>query len=995
MAHSMPVDQASGGAAAPGTATATFLMTDIVGSTRLWEQEHAAMTAALAAHDAILHDAVVSRGGLVIKTTGDGLLARFDDAAQAVGAANDGQLAVAARHWELGRPLRVRMAVHSGGAQSRDGDYFGPALNRVARLLALGHGGQVLLSGVAAVLAGDRLGPALGLRDLGEHRLRDLDQPEHVYQLTAPGLQPDFPPLRSAGAGQTNLPVQLTSFVGRQRELASITALLGAGRLVTLIGTGGTGKSRLMLQVASGMAGRHRDGAWFVELAPISDPTLVAQEVARALGVRDEPGRPLEATLVDYLRFKDALLLVDNCEHLISPVADLLHQLLSACPSIVLLASSREALGIDGEAVFQVPSLSVPPPLDELVAGHVEGPGTAAGAGRLDAVMATEAGRLFVERATAAAPDFALTAENAAAVAAICRRLDGIPLAIELAAARVTVLSPQEIATRLGDRFRLLTGGRRTAMPRQQTLQALIDWSWDLLGESDRRLLRRLSVFAGGWTLDAAAAVTAGEPGDVGGSGAPDAMIETLDGLDRLVARSLLALERGTVSRYRMLETIRQYARDRLVESGESPELRGRHLAWFVRLGREAAPALRGPRMVEWLDRLDADADNLRAAAEWAFEAEPEAALHLCVAMELYWSHRAGSQEGVERMRAAVDTLHRLPPALPEACRERDILAAHVLAAAAQAGTTMGEAGLTSAWATEALAIARETGDPGALISALMANGVSSAFTVRPDATQAFAEEAVHLAAEHGDWYALAIVDSGMGLSTWMTDPKRAEEWFAASAEHASRSGNPFVIAFALQSRGRVLSWMGRVDEARPLFLASYTIATEIGDRRLALAARSDLAHALRRVGALDEAAAIYAETLKGWEHLGNRGAIAHQLESVAYLTLDRGNAVAAAELLGAAEVLRAASGSGMLEFERADHEQAVARLREMLDAAAFDAARRRGSRLNQEQAVARAIDATKEPAVLGGGATAAPPLALSSGGANGPSAGTVGPAAP
>ena len=949
MTDGLEMNRPAATAATPVMGTATFLMTDIAGSTRLWEQESEAMPVALAAHDAILRSSVERFGGTVVKTTGDGILARFDESSDAVAAAVESQCALHARRWELAAPLRVRAALHSGSAQAREGDYFGPALNRVARLLALGHGGQVLLSGVAAALAGDRLGPGAALRDLGEHRLRDLEQAERVFQLTVPDLPSEFPPLRSSLSGLTNLPTQLTSFVGRARELGAVSGLLGSNRLVTLIGVGGTGKTRLMLQVATAAAARYRDGAWLVELAPISDADLVVLEVARALGVREEPGRPVLASVVDFLRFKELLLLIDNCEHVISAVADLADGLLAACPALVVVATSREALGVAGESVFQVPSLAVPAVVGPSPEHGGVQASTAIDEASLRDLAGVDAVRLFVERASAGVPGFALTRGNASSVVEICRRLDGIPLAIELAAARVAVLSPQEIATRLGDRFRLLTGGRRTAVPRQQTLQALIDWSWDLLTDADRQLLRRLSVFLGGWTL-AAADATAGE-----GSG--DSTLDTLDGLECLAARSMISVDRGLVTRYGMLETIRQYARDRLLESGEGPAIRARHLGFFLAMVREAGPALRGPLMMESLERLDADADNLRASLDWASESDPEAALWFCAAMRHYWQLRSEGMEGVEQTGRAVRLLRALPPAPPETSRERAILTAEVLSTGSYVWGSLGAGGATTlSWARAALEIARGLGEPRTLLHAFEAHGLTEAFAGLMFGVEGVAEEAEQLAESPGDWAVVAYVHSGLGVAAAWAGQGVSDERFITATDAAMRSGNPAAIAFVALTWGRALGMAGRVDEARPYFHSAFTRFSEIGDRRLSLGARSDLAHALRRAGAFDEAEMIYRETIHGWERLGNRGAIAHQLESFAYLVLERGDAARTAELFAAADGLREASGAVMLAYERAEHDAAQARVEAILDPAGLEAARRRGRRLNAGEAVSRAI---------------------------------------
>jgi len=507
------------------SATFTFLFTDIEGSTQLWERHPQAMGAALARHDALLATAVAAHGGSVFQRTGDGCHAVFPSAVAGALAALAAQQALAAEGWAELAPdaLRVRMAVHAGQAATRDGDYFGPALNRAARLMAAAHGGQVLLSETAAGLARDEMPPGLSLRDLGEHRLKDLTRPEHIFQLAAPGLPADFPPLGVLGAAN-NLPVPLTSFIGRERELAEAQRLLASARLLTLTGPGGTGKTRLALQAAADALDQFPDGAWLVELAPLADPALVAGAAATTWDLREQPGRtPLDA-LLDYLRARHLLLILDNCEHLIEACADLAADLLRACPRLTILASSREPLGVPGETTYRVPSLAVP---DNECATPQR-------------LLQFDAARLFVERAQAAQPHFAPNRGNLAVIIQICRRLDGIPLAIELAAARVRLLSVEQIAARLDDRFRLLTGGSRTALPRQQTLRALIDWSYDLLPAPECAALRQLAVFAGGWTLEAAEAVLS----------SPD----VLDLLAQLVNKSLVYVdEAGAEPRYRLL----------------------------------------------------------------------------------------------------------------------------------------------------------------------------------------------------------------------------------------------------------------------------------------------------------------------------------------------------------------------------------------------------------------------------------------------------------
>ncbi len=519
--------------------TVTFLLTDIEGSTRLWEQHPNAMQSVLARHDNLMQNIIEGYGGHIVKMTGDGLHAVFAHARESIVATLACQQALLKEAWNgLSNPLRVRMALHTGESQLREGDYFGPTMNRTARLMSIAYGGQILVSSATAELVRDQLPTGVTLQDVGEHRLRDIARPQHVFQLIGPDLPTGFLPLRSLNSVPNNLTSPLTSFIGREREMADVAALLRKTRLLTLIGPGGTGKTRLSLEVAAEALDTFPDGVWFVELAPLSDLALVPQAVGSAWNLREQPGRSMVDTLVDYLRAKTLLLILDNCEHLVNACAELVTALLRACPKLKILPSSREALGISGETTYRVPSLS-------LFDGS--SPSTP------ETLLQSESARLFVERAKALEPHFILTAQNLHSVAQICQRLDGIPLALELAAARVRLLSVDQILARLDDRFRLLKDGSRTDLPRHQTLRALIDWSYDLLSETERSALAHLSVFAGGWLLEAAEAI-------LGPHG--------LDLLSSLADKSLVVIEESEndEKRYDLLETIRQYAREKLLE---------------------------------------------------------------------------------------------------------------------------------------------------------------------------------------------------------------------------------------------------------------------------------------------------------------------------------------------------------------------------------------------------------------------------------------------
>jgi predicted ATPase/class 3 adenylate cyclase len=589
------------------TGTVTFLFTDLVGSTRQWEEHPAEMHGALARHDELLRAAIEGHGGSIVKMTGDGAHAAFATAPTAVGAAVDAQIALTRERWGSTGPLCVRMGVHSGHAEQRSGDYFGPTLNRAARLMSVAHGGQIVVSGVVEDMTRGALPPEVSLADLGMHRLRDLGFPERVFQVLHPDLPRDFAPLASVESYPTNLPLQVTTFVGRDAEIAEVAAALSEMRVVTLTGVGGVGKTRLAVQIAAEFLPEFGNGVWLCELGPVSDASGVADVVATTLSVQLRPGGDVTESIVAAVRDRSVLLVLDNCEHLIVPAARLVDAIVRACPGVRILATSREGLGVAGERLMLVRSLAVP---DEDASP--------------DALVGCDAARLFVDRATAARRGFAVTADNAPAIAQICRRLDGIPLAIELAAARTRMLSPSEIARRLDERFRLLTGGTRTAVERHQTLRAAVDWSYALLTSEEQVLLDRLGVFSGGFTFDAAEAV----------AGELESGSDVLDLLGQLVDKSLVVADEQAdgSTRYRLLETIRQYALEQLDATGASDEVRRRHAEHYITVAQATEGALWTRDEDEWLRIVDQELGNFRAALDWAIGVgDADVALRLAV----------------------------------------------------------------------------------------------------------------------------------------------------------------------------------------------------------------------------------------------------------------------------------------------------------------------------------------------------------------------------
>src|SRR5215212_8057889 len=598
------------------TGTVTFLFTDIEGSTLLWEKSPRGMQVALTRHDAIMWEAIEGHGGFVFKTVGDAFCAAFPTAVGALQAALAAQRTLLSEEWgEEIDTLRARMALHTGAAHERDGDYFGPPVNRVARLLSAGHGGQILLSSSTQELVRDHLPPKTHLRDLGDRRLKDLSRPERIFQLTAPDLPSEFPPLRTLETHTNNLPLQTTPLIGREREVKAVCGLLRSPepRLLTLLGPGGTGKTRVGLQVAAELVDDFEDGVFFVPIAAITDPTLVAPTIARVLGLSEGGAQPPEDLLEGFLRDRQTLLLLDNLEQVLeaAPVVD---RLLSTAASLKILATSRTPLGLYGEYEFPIPPLSLPdpeslPPLENLTE--------------------YEAVRLFVERARAVRPDFSLAEDNAPAVVEICERLDGLPLAIELAAARIKLLPPQVLLDRLGNRLKLLTGGARNLPERQRTLRNAIEWSYGLLDEGEKMLFGRLAVFSGGATLEAIEAVCDAER---------DLPTDVFEGASSLLDKSLLRQEEEAADEPRlvMLETIHEFADVKLEGSGEAEAVRRAHAEYFLALAEEAEPMLWGAEDAAWLERLEQEHDNMRAALSWAIEHE-EATLALRVGAALRW----------------------------------------------------------------------------------------------------------------------------------------------------------------------------------------------------------------------------------------------------------------------------------------------------------------------------------------------------------------------
>jgi predicted ATPase/class 3 adenylate cyclase len=846
--------------------TVTFLFADVEDSARLWDNYPEEMRQVLAREDAILRTAIAPAGGYVFKSAADQYCVAFATAESAVSAALTAQLALRGEHWPDAVPARFRLALHTGAADERDGDYFGPPLNRIARLLAAGHGGQVLLSQATFELVRDTLPPGASAIDLGEHRLKDLTRPEHVYQLAHPDLPSDFPRLRTLDQRSHNLPIQPTTLIGRETELATIAEMLRSSsrRLVTLKGPGGIGKTSLSLQVAADLLDDFPDGVFFVALAALTDPALVASTISQTLGIREEPGRPVQLSLREAIRSRRMLLVMDNFEQIVD-AATVVADLLSHCGGLKVLATSRIVLQLQGEQVYEVPPLAVPTSRAEQTPE------------RLSQFAAV---RVFIERAQAVRADFAVTNENAAAVAEICARLEGWPLAIELAAARVRLLSPQALLARLERRLPLLTGGARDRPTRHQTLRNTIAWSYDLLDPDEQALFRRLAVFVGGFSIDAALAVAT-----AGG----ELALDVFDGLDSLVGKSLLRQDEvDGEPRLTMLETIREFGRERLDESGEAAPTVAAHADWFGAFAEQALHEWFGPQQSHWLNRLEREHPNFRAALDWVVAADQApVGLALGAALWRFWATRGYFTEGRARLAAIL--------ALPSAAsptRER----ANALNAAGNLANSQGDHAAARALHGEALTIRRGLGDLPGMAASLHNLG--------------------NVALLEGD-YVTARSLYEEGLTSWR------------------QLGVTVRIASTLNNLGIVARELNDFAASRSLLEESLAIWRRLGDKTEIATALENLAVLDLRRGDYASVASRLRESLVLLQELGHKVGMVSVIEGFASLAALQDQPTRALRLAAAADAWREAAAAPRLAADTAELERHLARARAQLDGAA------------------------------------------------------------
>jgi predicted ATPase/class 3 adenylate cyclase len=910
------------------TGTVTFLFTDIEGSTKLAQKFPDAWPMIQAQLNTLMQAAMATHQGYVFRSIGDELGVAFETALNALAAALAAQRALYTEDWGEKGPIRVRMGLHTGPATPRAEEYEGYlTLAHTKRLMSTACGGQILLSESAEALLRDSLPEGITLRDLGEHRLKDFERGEHIYQVVAQDLPAEFPQLKSLDVSPNNLPVQLTSFIGRSKERDEVKRMLSEERLLTLTGPSGSGKTRLALQVAAEMTDFFKDGVFFVALAPITEPGLVASTIAQSLGIIESSGRSVLDSLTDHLHNKSLLLLLDNFEQVIS-AAPLVAELLAAGGQLKILITSREGLRISGEREYPVPPLSLPnlkqlPPLESL--------------SQYPAV------ELFIQRAKAVKPGFSITKDTAPAVAEICYRLDGLPLAIELAAARIKLLHPRAMLTRMEHRLEFLTAGGRDLPARQQTLRDAIAWSYELLDENEQKLFRRLSVFVGGCTVEAVE-VVAGEHPPRG---------SVLDRLASLLDKSLLQEVEAAngESRFIMLETLREFGLEQLEASGEQISIQRRHADYFLSIAEQTETRLESAGQVEWINRMEQEHDNLRAALECSKTADgtAETCLRLASALGLFWEARGYYSEGRKLL---ADLL------LTEPIRGRSATRARILARAAELAYRQSDFSATMSLAGESLAIYREVGDRQGIASALIKLGNAATEMGSYAAASGFLEEALktwrELVDKHG--IARALISSGwvaLRSGKYGLAKRRLLEALALSRD----LGDTRNIAFELSGLGEVALRQKDYLLATQLVEQSLALRKQLGNKWGVGVSLGILGWIAMREEKWDRAMARLCESLEVRHDIGDQSGSAWCLERLAAVALAQGQAEKAARLFGAGSALRASTRSVIDPADQPAYKSKILSLRRELGKERFKIIWEEGRALALEQAVAYALE--------------------------------------
>jgi predicted ATPase/class 3 adenylate cyclase len=907
--------------------TVTFLFTDIEGSTKLLQQLGEKFATLAAAHDQLLREIYVQHHGVVVGTEGDSFFVAFSNATDALQAVVQAQRALSAHEWTEGVNVRVRMGLHTGEPQISDLGYVGIDVHRAARIAAAAHGGQVLLSQATRDVVHEALPDNVSLQDLGEHRLKDLRQPKHLYQLVIPGLPADFPPIKSLDAFLNNLPIQLNSFIGRQKELTEIQDLLKDTRLLTLTGPGGSGKTRLALQAASEMIEHFRNGVFFVPLAPTIDAKLVTSTIAQPLGIKELAGRPIADSLQDYLRGKSLLLILDNFEQVIS-AAPVVAQLLATCHELRILVTSREGLHISGEREYPVPPL----PLPDLAQDR-----------SLESQSQNAAVDLFVQRARSVKPDFQLTDDTARAVAEICHRLDGLPLAIELAAARIRLFSPRAMLDRLANRLEFLSGGGRDLPARQQTLRNAIVWSYDLLNENEQRLFRRLSVFTGGCMIDAAEALAEH----------PLERVSIAGELGSLLDKSLLREvdDAHGEPRFFMLELLREFGLDQLKASGEQEQIRGWHAQFFLSLAEQAESKLESGEQLEWVNRMEQEHDNLRSALAWSMNGDnaQKLCLRLATTLGLFWEVRGHFSEGRERLSAILAS---------DFAQGQTTSRAQLLARAAELAYRQSDYPTTISFAGESLEICRSLGDRQGIASALIKLGNAVTEAGDYETSLEYLEESLDIWRDLDDKHGIARALINLGWAAlrpgdYPLAKARLEEALSISRE----LGDTRSIGFELSGLGEVALRLGDYENATRLLEESLTLRRQLGNKWGVGVSLGTLGWIAISQRDWIRAKEKLRESLRVRHEIGDKGGCAWCLERLAEMAFALGQAEKAVHLLGAAAALRISIGSVIDPVDHAEYQDKLARLRTELGTSRFGSLWDEGHALTLDQVIKYAFE--------------------------------------
>ncbi|MFZ1461879.1 MAG: tetratricopeptide repeat protein [Ignavibacteria bacterium] len=837
------------------TGNVTFLFTDIEGSTKLAQDFSEALPFALERHNTILREAVGLNNGFMFKTIGDAFCCAFGNAHEAVRAATDAQIKLNSEKWK-DAVIKVRMGIHTGKSEWNGSDYMGyVTLARTQRIMSAAYGGQILISENVYEMFSEN---SISVRDLGNRRLKDLIQPVNLYQILSTEIPADFPPLKTLDARPNNLPVQLTNFIGRETDISEIKKTLTNSRLITLLGPGGTGKTRLSMQIAADMIDEYSNGVFIAEIAQVSEPSLIIQTVMNSLGVNEVKGQSQDLTLSEFLKEKEMIIIMDNCEHLIKECAEIAEKLLLKCRKLKIIATSREALNCSGERTYKVPPLSLP---DQNLKNSPE------------KLTQYEAVRLFIERALVINQEFRVTNENAPALANICYQLDGIPLAIELAAARINVLSLDGINERLRDRFKLLTGGKRTALPRQQTLRALIDWSYDLLSEKEKILWQRLTIFSGGWTFEASEKVCSDEILEE---------YEILDLLGNLIDKSLVKVtETDNVFRYTILETIKKYGNEKLTESGKRDELQEKYFNYFFELAKDSETGLTGNEQKEWINKMALENENIRECLNWSLKYNPESSLKMSVALGKFWELRSHFTEALESLRKRID--------ISESAEL--IWKAKAIYWTGFFYIHQGKYAESKKYLNQCLVIFNETNNKEGEALTMISLATIGLFETDYESLFSYSEKSLSLSKEINNRSYIARNKQNTALGLMQQGKyEDARSMFQESITVYRELNDHAQLAKIIGNIGALEYLLSNFDKARSAFEESLQIRLELGDRQGIAIALCNLGSVAYMVKDFDESQRWLEESLEITEEIGDKRISVTTLGTLGSIAVDSGD---------------------------------------------------------------------------------------------------------